>query len=335
MTNKYDYPYTNLNDVNLDWVVETVGEVKEKSTKVLEQAGEALEKAEEAAEKAEGYSQRIKNVERIVDSVQSDVSGLLAEVPEKMQRYIIRLVAVGSGWQMQKYESGEVLTFPVLLAAIRDTSNYVVVVYGNSKLRPQYVSTNEMMFIGLDRASSSSKILRIIFTPSRLTYETFEIAEKSFVAEEYQEKLESGQNIKTVNGYSLLGQGNIVISGGGGGGGGAVDDVVMEGASIVANGIATIPRASNDGFGVVKMYPNRGIEITSAGNLSLKVATEAAITARRTPGVASSWGAITPDRVDFSVKTALCDGVGPAYTASEQAAARARLGILSAEGVEF
>lgn len=34
---------------------------------------------------------------------------------------------------------------------------------------------------------------------------------------EVQEKLESGQNIKTVNGYSLLGSGDIVIGGGGGG----------------------------------------------------------------------------------------------------------------------
>lgn len=35
----------------------------------------------------------------------------------------------------------------------------------------------------------------------------------------YQEKLISGSNIKTINGYSLLGSGNIVIQGGGGGGG--------------------------------------------------------------------------------------------------------------------
>lgn len=35
--------------------------------------------------------------------------------------------------------------------------------------------------------------------------------------DEVQEKLESGQNIKTVNGYSLLGSGDIVIGGGGGG----------------------------------------------------------------------------------------------------------------------
>ena len=37
----------------------------------------------------------------------------------------------------------------------------------------------------------------------------------------YQEKLVSGTNIKTINGNSILGSGNLVISGGGGGGGSA------------------------------------------------------------------------------------------------------------------
>ena len=38
-----------------------------------------------------------------------------------------------------------------------------------------------------------------------------------------QDKLISGSNIKTVNGQSLLGSGNITISGGGGSGGYTVD----------------------------------------------------------------------------------------------------------------
>lgn len=41
--------------------------------------------------------------------------------------------------------------------------------------------------------------------------------------EDKQDKLISGTNIKTINGYSLLGSGNITISGGGGSGGYAVD----------------------------------------------------------------------------------------------------------------
>lgn len=40
-----------------------------------------------------------------------------------------------------------------------------------------------------------------------------------------QDKLVSGTNIKTINGTSLLGSGNIVISGGGGGGSSAYSEV--------------------------------------------------------------------------------------------------------------
>ena len=43
-------------------------------------------------------------------------------------------------------------------------------------------------------------------------------SELNTVLDDYQVKLVSGTNIKTVNGNSLLGSGNIVISGGGGGG---------------------------------------------------------------------------------------------------------------------
>ncbi len=81
-----------------------------------------------------------------------------------------------------------------------------------------------------------------------------------------QETLVSGTNIKTINGQSLLGSGNIAISGGGGGGSitidtelsasstnpvenrvitnalnGKVSDVQINGSSVVSSGIATIP----------------------------------------------------------------------------------------------
>ena len=55
-----------------------------------------------------------------------------------------------------------------------------------------------------------------------------------------QATLVSGTNIKTVNNQSLLGSGNISISGGGGGGG-AVDDVTLGGTSVVSDGVAVLP----------------------------------------------------------------------------------------------
>ena len=45
---------------------------------------------------------------------------------------------------------------------------------------------------------------------------------------EKQDILVSGENIKTINGQSLLGKGNIEIQGGGTGGGGSVDAELLE-----------------------------------------------------------------------------------------------------------
>lgn len=107
----------------------------------------------------------------------------------KMSRYIVRLVQNGSTYTVQDYNTNQTLSFDQLKSAISDTSNYVVCVYGNSKLRPQYVSSGEMMFIGLDRASAEAKILRLIVTPSRVSYETFALAGKG----DYYSKAEIDQ----------------------------------------------------------------------------------------------------------------------------------------------
>lgn len=53
-----------------------------------------------------------------------------------------------------------------------------------------------------------------------------------------QDKLVSGTNIKTINNQSLLGSGNITISGGSGGG---VTDVTLGGTSVVTNNVAALP----------------------------------------------------------------------------------------------
>ncbi len=52
-----------------------------------------------------------------------------------------------------------------------------------------------------------------------------------------------------------------VNNGGGGGGGGAVDDVQIDGTSIVNQGTANIPKASSSALGVVKVDGNNGITL--------------------------------------------------------------------------
>lgn len=109
-----------------------------------------------------------------------EINTLLSKIDEtgdEMKRYIVKLVKQGNDYVIQDVE-GEQLDFEGLSQTIRDTSKYVVMVYGNSKLRPQYVSGSEMMFIGLDRASQNSKVLRVLFTATRCTYEVFELQEQ-------------------------------------------------------------------------------------------------------------------------------------------------------------
>ena len=65
-----------------------------------------------------------------------------------------------------------------------------------------------------------------------------------------QNKLVSGTNIKTVNGESILGSGNIAIEGGGGG---TITGVSANGTSIATSGVANIPAASTSAYGVTKL----------------------------------------------------------------------------------
>ena len=64
-----------------------------------------------------------------------------------------------------------------------------------------------------------------------------------------QDKLTSGTNIKTINGESILGSGNISISGGSG----TITGVSANGTSIATSGVANIPAASTSAYGVTKL----------------------------------------------------------------------------------
>ena len=100
-----------------------------------------------------------------------------------------------------------------------------------------------------------------------------------------------------------------------------VTDVKINNTSIVSNGVATIPLASNEQAGVIKPYSgsfNVGAEFLSINN-----PTESIIDKREADV------AVTCSRLDYAVKAAMCDGKGAAWTSEEQAAARRRLNIES------
>lgn len=104
-----------------------------------------------------------------------------------------------------------------------------------------------------------------------------------------------------------------------------VEDVQINGESIVENGIAEIPMMGTGKSGLIQFKNGYGLQLI--GNyLLVRGATETEITNRtgsRSPILASS--------IDHVVKSAMCDGKGAAWTAEEQAAARERMGALGTQ----
>lgn len=111
--------------------------------------------------------------------------------------------------------------------------------------------------------------------------------------------------------------------------GGTVDDVQINGTSIVADGVANIPMANRDVSGVVKFDAFNPFTF-NAGALRLANADEQELTNPRYGY--SSNRAITASNYRLAVKLAMCDGKGEAWSVEEQAAARERIG-LTADGV--
>lgn len=113
-------------------------------------------------------------------------------------------------------------------------------------------------------------------------------------------------------------------------GGGAVEDVQINGASIVGDGVATIPILKRGKFGlpfieaIDSSRESNGIDVDDHfGNIKVIPSPTWRIDGRNTCTV------ITPPNLDYAVKAAMCDGKGEAWTADEQAAARERMGIPS------
>lgn len=127
------------------------------------------------------------------------------DITGMMQRYVMRLTKSGETYSITDYVSGATLSFTDIYNKTRDKSLYVVCVYGASKLRPQYVNSTEMIFLGIDRATSS-KVLRLHITPSTVAYRTYELAEASDVYTKSEIDTSLGEKVptsRTVNGHAL------------------------------------------------------------------------------------------------------------------------------------
>ena len=107
----------------------------------------------------------------------------------------------------------------------------------------------------------------------------------------------------------------------------AATDVRMNGKSITKDGVADIPIASVSNLGAVSVNSHYGIGVNAAGTIYIKNASYSDIDSR-----IDSFRTIAPTTLDYSVKAAMCDGKGAAWTAAEQAAAKKRMGISDSGG---
>lgn len=105
-------------------------------------------------------------------------------------------------------------------------------------------------------------------------------------------------------------------------------DVQINGKSIVQNGTAEIPlctKTKEAGLISIDTYSSNGglhRANNATGLIRIASATNNQIDERR-----NQFCPIVPETIDYTVKAAMCDGKGAAWTNSEQAAARERMGI--------
>ena len=104
-----------------------------------------------------------------------------------------------------------------------------------------------------------------------------------------------------------------------------VKDVQVAGSSVLVDGVANVPIASETKDGVIKAPladGTSGIQFDNDNRPCVFAASEADITTRQT-----LYRPLVPAHMDYAVKSAMCDGKGAAWTADEQKAARERMGI--------
>jgi len=121
--------------------------------------------------------------------------------------------------------------------------------------------------------------------------------------------------------YDLV---QLIQSGGGKGGG--VSDVKINGESTVQEGVANIPVASGSKPGVVLInYRGAGLQM-SGSTLMIAPTTNIEIDNRTNGTMQPTYCPITPARIDYAVKAAMCDGKGEPWSEEERNAACERIG---------
>ena len=102
-----------------------------------------------------------------------------------------------------------------------------------------------------------------------------------------------------------------------------VQDVQMDGKSILSGGVANIPLGSDRQLGL--LYPRKvyGLQTWGDGELGLTRSVEEDIDNRNSNDIKS----VSLGKLDYAVKAAMCDGKGAEWTDTERAAARARMRI--------
>lgn len=101
-----------------------------------------------------------------------------------------------------------------------------------------------------------------------------------------------------------------------------VKDVQVAGSSVLDGGVAKVPIAQAGAPGVVSVLTPQDSGIwNDGGSLKVSYATDAEISSRT-----GTRKAIVCANMDYAVKAAMCDGKGAAWTATEQKAARERMG---------
>lgn len=104
-------------------------------------------------------------------------------------------------------------------------------------------------------------------------------------------------------------------------GGGAVDDVQIDGKSIISDGIANIPIGSQGHPGVFRIPgESYGLYVDNTNNIRLSNADNTNIAKRL------YLKPLAPNCLDYAVKAAMCDGKGAAWTDAQSIAALLRMG---------
>lgn len=111
------------------------------------------------------------------------------------------------------------------------------------------------------------------------------------------------------------------------GGGSTVNDIKIQGNSIVENGIAEIPISTGYGtYGLQKVYGAQYTSGIKTDEFGLRLSsTNAGRLAKRASGGSNT--PIQESTIDIAVKAAMTDGIGAEWTDTEKQGALERMGI--------